>query len=211
MITHLAVMKRLFLVRHAQSEYNEKGIFQGRLDSDLTPLGFVQARLTAKELSDKNVQVIYTSPQRRAYKTALTIGDILHLEPIVDERLREMSFGEYEGRHFWSMLEENRELFLNWLANPLKNPLPTQESMKEFESRVRSFLEEIKENPYENILIVAHGGTLHALICLSVGLGLENLWNIHMDNAGITELCINKDRVRITCLNRLCHMRKLTF
>ncbi|MGB9873495.1 MAG: histidine phosphatase family protein, partial [Hydrogenobacter sp.] len=113
-------MKRLFLVRHAQSEYNEKGIFQGRLDSDLTPLGFVQARLTAKELLDKNIQVIYTSPQRRAYKTALTIGDILHLEPIVDERLREMSFGEYEGKPFWSTLEENRELFLNWLANPLK-------------------------------------------------------------------------------------------
>ncbi|SNZ13100.1 histidine phosphatase family protein [Hydrogenobacter hydrogenophilus] len=203
-------MKRLFLVRHAQSEYNEKGIFQGRLDSDLTPLGFVQARLTAKELLDKNIQVIYTSPQRRAYKTALTIGDILHLEPIVDERLREMSFGEYEGKPFWSLVEENRELFLNWLANPLKNPLPTQESMEELEKRVKSFLEEIKESPYENILIVAHGGTLHALICLSVGLGLENLWNIHMDNTGITELRIDKNKAQIGYLNRLCHVKKLT-
>ncbi len=202
-------MKRLFLVRHAQSEYNEKGIFQGRLDSDLTPLGFVQARLTAKELLDKNIQVIYTSPQRRAYKTALTIGDILHLEPIVDERLREMSFGEYEGKPFWSLVEEHRETFLKWLANPLKNPLPTQESMEELEKRVKSFLEEVKESSYENILIVAHGGTLHALVCLSVGLGLENLWNIHMDNTGITELRINKDSVHIAYLNRLCHMRKI--
>ncbi|MGB9873967.1 MAG: histidine phosphatase family protein, partial [Hydrogenobacter sp.] len=123
---------------------------------------------------------------------------------------REMSFGEYEGRHFWSMLEENRELFLNWLANPLKNPLPTQESMEELEKRVKSFLEEIKESPYENILIVAHGGTLHALICLSVGLGLENLWNIHMDNTGITELRIDKNKAQIGYLNRLCHVKKLT-
>ncbi|MFN3947131.1 MAG: histidine phosphatase family protein, partial [Aquificaceae bacterium] len=91
--------KRFYLLRHAQSEYNEKGIFQGRLNSDLTPLGFVQARLSAQELLDKNLQVIYSSPQKRAYKTALTVADVLGLEVIVDERIREMSFGIYEGRN----------------------------------------------------------------------------------------------------------------
>ncbi|SHK40388.1 histidine phosphatase family protein [Thermocrinis minervae] len=201
-------MKRIYLVRHAQSEYNEKGIFQGRLDSDLTPLGFVQARLCAQYLMDKGIQIVYTSPQRRAYKTALTIADVLNLEVIVDERIKEMSFGVLEGRHFWTMVEENREMFLNWLSNPVKYPLPTQEDMGEFERRVSSFLEDIKEVPYENLVVVAHGGTLHALVCLALNLGLENNWNIHMDNTGISLLEYD-GRFHLRYLNDTCHLKLL--
>ncbi|GBC88976.1 Putative phosphoserine phosphatase 2 [bacterium HR13] len=203
-------MKRLYLVRHAQSEYNEKGIFQGRLDSDLTPLGFVQARLLAREFLKKKVDIIYSSPQRRAYKTALTISDMLGTQLVVDERLREMSFGEYEGKHFWSMLEAHKDVFLNWLSNPVKHPLPTQESMEEFEKRVRSFLEDVKSNHYQNMLIVAHGGTLHAIVCLLTGIGLENLWNIHMDNTAITEIHMEGEKSTVVYLNKLCHTRQLT-
>ncbi|WPM31440.1 histidine phosphatase family protein [Hydrogenobacter sp. T-2] len=203
------MVKNLYLLRHAQSEYNEKGIFQGRLDSDLTPLGFVQARLVAQELSDKGIEIIYSSPQRRAYKTALTVADVLGLEVIVDERIREMSFGEYEGRHFWRLMEEEGELLRAWLSNPVKNPLPTQEDMESFKNRVESFLRDILQERHTSILIVAHGGTLHAIVCLSLGLGLENLWNIHMDNTGITQLRYKAGRFELKHLNRLCHMKGL--
>ncbi len=201
--------KNLYLLRHAQSEYNEKGIFQGRLDSDLTPLGFVQARLVAQEFLYKKIEIVYSSPQRRAYKTALTVADVLGLEVIVDERIREMSFGEYEGRHFWTLMEEEGELLRAWLSNPLKNPLPTQEDMEGFKNRVEGFLEDILQGEYKNILIVAHGGTLHAITCLALGLGLENLWNIHMDNTGITHLKYNAGKFELKHLNRLCHTRGL--
>lgn len=201
--------KKLYLLRHAQSEYNEKGIFQGRLDSDLTPLGFVQARLSAQELLDKDIEVIYSSPQRRAYKTALTIADLLGLEVIVDERIREMSFGSYEGKRFWELVEEEGHLFKAWLSNPVKNPLPTQENMEDFRKRVESFLEDVIKGPYKNLLIVAHGGTLHAMVCLATGLGLENLWNIHMDNASLTLLSYNSGKFELKYLNRLCHREVL--
>ncbi len=203
------MIKNLYLLRHAQSEYNEKGIFQGRLDSDLTPLGFVQARLVAQELSDKGIEIIYSSPQRRAYKTALAVADVLGLEVIVDERIREMSFGEYEGRHFWRLMEEEGELLRAWLSNPVKNPLPTQEDMESFKNRVESFLMDILQERHTSILIVAHGGTLHAIVCLSLGLGLENLWNIHMDNTGITQLRYKAGRFELRYLNRLCHTQGL--
>lgn len=203
------MIKNLYLLRHAQSEYNEKGIFQGRLDSDLTPLGFVQARLVAREFLDKKIQVIYSSPQRRAYKTALTVADLLGLEVVVDERIREISFGDYEGKHFWTLVEEEGETFRAWLSNPLKNPLPTQENMESFRKRVESFMADVLRSDYENLLIVAHGGTLHAITCLALGLGLENLWNIHMDNTGITHLRYNSGRFELKHLNRLCHTKGL--
>ncbi|RMH80635.1 MAG: histidine phosphatase family protein [Acidobacteria bacterium] len=199
-------MRHLYLLRHAQSEYNEKGIFQGRLDSDLTPLGFVQARLSAQELQNKGIEVIYSSPQRRAYKTALVIADVLGLDVHVDERIREMSFGDYEGRRFWAIMEEEGERLRAWLSNPVKNPLPTQEDMGKFEERVRSFLRDVIDTPHQNLLIVAHGGTLHAIVCLSLGLGLENLWNVHMDNTGLTVLKYNDGRFELKNLNKLCHM-----
>ncbi|MDW8032999.1 MAG: histidine phosphatase family protein, partial [Aquificaceae bacterium] len=181
------------------------GIFQGRLDSDLTPLGFVQARLSAQELTDKGIEVIYSSPQRRAYKTALTIADVLGLRVVVDERIREMSFGEYEGRSFWELLEREGELFRRWLSNPLRNPLPTQEDMESFKDRVESFLRDVMGSPHRNVLVVAHGGTLHAMVCLSLGLGLENLWNIHLDNTGFALLKYSSGRFELKHLNKLCH------
>ena len=198
--------KRIYLIRHAQSEFNEKGIFQGRLDSDLTPLGFVQARLVAKFLEGEGIEAVISSPQRRAYKTALTIGDILGLEPEVDERIREMSFGVLEGRNFWELFNEQREMMISWLKNPVRDPLPTQESMESFEKRLLSFIEDIKDRREKSIAVVGHGGTLHGMVCLTLGLGLENLWSVHMDNTGVSLLEYDKEKFHLVYLNRLCHL-----
>jgi len=57
------------------------------------------------------------------------------VEVEVDERLREMSFGVLEGKRFWDLFREDSALMRSWLADPLRNPLPTQESMWSFEKR----------------------------------------------------------------------------
>ncbi|MDQ7038517.1 MAG: histidine phosphatase family protein [Aquificota bacterium] len=198
-------MKRFYLVRHAQSELNEKGVFQGRLDSDLTPLGFVQARLVAGFLKDKGIKRIVSSPQRRAYKTALIIGDVLSLEVDLDDRLREMSFGDLEGKSFWDLMEREREMIVSWLKDPVRFPLPTQEPVEAFEKRVSSFVEDMVSWEEDTVAVIAHGGTLHAIVCLTTGLDLSRLWRIHMDNASITLLEFDGS-FRIAYLNRKCHL-----
>jgi probable phosphoglycerate mutase len=198
-------MKRIFLIRHAQSELNEKGVFQGSLDSDLTPLGFVQARLVARHISKEGVERIVSSPQRRAYKTALVLGDVLGLEVEVDQRLREMSFGELEGKSFWDLMKREREMIVNWLRDPVSYPLPTQEPMEAFEKRVSSFLEDLVSRKENCIAVVAHGGTLHALVCLATGLDLSKMWWIHMDNASVSLLLFD-GRFKLAYLNRTCHL-----
>ena len=198
-------MKKIYLLRHAQSEFNEKGIFQGRLDSDLTPLGFVQARQSAKFFKGKGIEVIFTSPQRRAYKTALMVGDLIGIEPQVDERIREMFFGYLEGRDFWKLYEEELDMMNRWLRDPIANPLPDQEEGSSFEKRVLSFLEDIKNSSYSRVLVVAHGGTLHALVCLALGIALSKMWHIHMDNTGISLLEFD-GKFRLSFMNSLCHL-----
>ncbi len=201
-------MRRIYLVRHAQSEFNEKGIFQGRLDSDLTPLGFVQARMVARFLEREGIEAVLTSPQRRAYKTALTVGDVLGLEVEVDERLKEMSFGILEGRRFWDLLREEGSMMRSWLTDPLRNPLPTQEPVEKFEKRILSFLEDLRTRPEERIAVIGHGGTLHGILCLTLGMGLGKLWWVHMDNTGVTLLEEGQEGFRLVYLNSLCHLRR---
>lgn len=202
-------MRRLFLIRHAQSELNQKGIFQGKLDSDLTPLGFVQARLLASSLMREEIHLVISSPQRRAYKTAQTVSDVLDVPLIVDENIREMSFGELEGKEFLKVAQEYGDKIKLWLKNPIENPLPTQEPMKDFECRIRNFLESLRELKEENIAIVAHGGSLQAFLCIVLDLGIENMWRVHMDNTGVSLLEYANGKFALAYLNRTCHLEKV--
>jgi len=137
-------MKHIYLIRHAQSEYNEKGIFQGSLDSELTPLGYIQAKLLSLAFKNKKIDVIYSSFQKRALKTAIFLSKALNKEIIIEPRIREISFGELEGKNFIQMFVEYRDMMISWSKDPLENPLPTQESKESFLKRVREFIDIVK-------------------------------------------------------------------
>ncbi len=181
-------MKNIFLVRHGQSEYNAKKIIQGHIDTALTPLGFVQARLAGEALKKHNIQRIFSSDLRRAYQTATTIGDILDLPVEVDKRIREMHFGEWEGRTYEHIYANNLEDFQNWLRSPVACPLPSQEDINEFTDRLKSFLNYILSLNEENVLVVGHGGSIQGLICLACDIGIENIWGLMHTNTGISKI-----------------------
>ncbi|MEN3034279.1 MAG: histidine phosphatase family protein [Aquificaceae bacterium] len=194
--------KLIYLVRHAQSELNAKGVFQGNLDSDLTPLGFVQSRMCARALKKEGIELILSSPQKRALKTALVIADVLNLEVVVDNRIREMHFGAFEGQSFSQLLKTQEKIMKGWLRNPVENLLPLQEDINSFRQRVEEFFEYILGIKKNRLLIVAHGGTLHAIVCMALNMGLENLWKIHMDNAAITLIEFKNQKAILKYLNQ---------
>ena len=182
------MLKKLFLCRHGESEYNAKGIIQGHIDTYLTAKGIVQAKLAGEFLKIFNIQKIYTSDLRRAYQTATIIGDILGIEPQVDERIREMNFGDWEGRSYDEIFISNKEEWEKWLKNPVACPLPSQEEFHKFEERIKDFLNDIKKQKEERVLIVGHGGSIQGMICIETGIGLENLWALRHTNTGISLL-----------------------
>ena len=92
------MQKRLYIVRHGETEYNAKGICQGqKLDVGLTETGRQQAKIAAAKLEDFPVGALYTSPMRRAFETAQIIGRHLHLKPQIHTGLIEGNFGIAEG------------------------------------------------------------------------------------------------------------------
>ncbi|SQA99864.1 Phosphoglyceromutase [Cedecea neteri] len=88
---------RAILVRHGESEGNQQGIIQGRLDSQLTARGLRQSFALAAALADLTVAHIYTSPALRAQGTANVLASKLGSRISVDERLQERDFGRLQG------------------------------------------------------------------------------------------------------------------
>ncbi len=88
---------RWVVVRHGETEWIERGLLHGRLDSPLSPAGRRHAQQTADRLRGESFDALYTSPLGRAMETAQILGDALGLDPQPLAELREVDFGVLEG------------------------------------------------------------------------------------------------------------------
>ncbi len=95
-------MRNVYVVAHPEATHHVEGVVGGWHDSQLTPAGERAAASIAEALraripGDARVE-LFSSDLQRALQTARVVGDLLHVEPVVDRRLREKSYGEAEGR-----------------------------------------------------------------------------------------------------------------
>lgn len=145
------------IVRHAESEYNRDGIWAGRADCALTQKGIEAAQELGKTL-DTNFDVIYCSPLKRTKQTLFAI--VPDADPVYDDRIIEISIGEWENTNKSLYSEQQRELFRKGLLVP-----PGAESHKDVDKRVCSFLSDVfeKYKEDERILVVTHAGVIRSI------------------------------------------------
>jgi len=160
--------RKIWFVRHAQSEYNKKHLFTGWHNPNLTEKGVGAARELKSDLSSVDFDHVFSSPLKRAADTASLIVEGRY-EIKFDDRLKERSYGDWSGLNKSEIKEKvGEELFLSarrgWSTKP-----PNGESLEDVSSRVSSFLETLPLSG--NILIVSHGNTIRAI---SVLLGINN-------------------------------------
>ena len=87
----------ILLTRHGQTDWNLLGKVQGKADIDLNKRGSQQAEKTRETLESEKIELILCSPLKRAMQTAEIINQGRGIEMIVDDRLTERDFGEFEG------------------------------------------------------------------------------------------------------------------
>ena len=161
-------MTTLLLVRHGETDWNREGRWQGHSDTHLNETGREQARRVAAELD--GVDVIYSSDLARAHETAEIIAGDLGLPVRVDARLRERSFGAWEGLTAEQIEAGFREEHLRWLAREGAGP-DDAEPFEAFGARVRSFLADVLDaHPDQTVLLVAHGGSIRVIHAFASGL-----------------------------------------
>lgn len=156
---------QLVLVRHGETEWIERGLIHGRLDSPLSATGRRNAERTARRLHGEAFNALYSSPSGRALQTAGILGEAVGLKPVPLEGLGEMDFGWFEGRAL-SLLDTEVSNPIVRARNVLARILMglTGEPRGRFSARIRSALETISEShPRGRVLIVTHWGVLSTL------------------------------------------------
>lgn len=150
-------MPTLTFIRHAETIYNHFGIFCGRIDCDVTSKGLKQARGILNDYK-KDFNCIYISPLKRTKQTLDVI--LPGSKPIIDERIIEVSLGEWEGKKKSAF---SKELVAKYRAGKYF-PIGA-ETNNEVDTRVCSFVEDLFCNYQNNeqILIVTHNGVLKSI------------------------------------------------
>ena len=91
-------MTRIILVRHCEAHGNTISVFQGHTDSDISGNGAAQLELLALRCRNMPIDAIYSSPLKRAFRTAEAINQYHHLPIQIEPRLIEINGGDWEGK-----------------------------------------------------------------------------------------------------------------
>ena len=115
---------RLVLVRHAEAEESARGRCYGSLDVGLSANGCAQCEQLAAALAGEPIAAVVSSPRVRATATAAAIARPHGLEATVDPNLRELDFGELEGRSYDEIAASLPELYAEWMTRPTRVRFP---------------------------------------------------------------------------------------
>jgi alpha-ribazole phosphatase len=164
-------MGLFYLVRHGETEWNAEGRFCGRTDVRLSEAGRRQARSLAERLKPIPFEALYSSPLERALETARLISQPFGLEPILDERLVELNYGQWEGKTLAEIVKNAPKTFQAWDADPAQVAPPGGESGLEAQQRVVSFLDFLAaKHPQGHVLVVLHKTVCRLAICHALGM-----------------------------------------
>ncbi|MFG6326623.1 MAG: histidine phosphatase family protein [Lachnospiraceae bacterium] len=158
----------LYIVRHGQTVWNKERKLQGSTDIMLNEEGIRLAKLTGEGLKNIFFDKIYSSPLKRAYDTACYIRGDRNIPIVKDERIRELCFGDLEGRNMDEMSADKSSHFQHFFDEPqLYVPDERGETLESIRRRGADFLKteiEEHEKEYERVMIVAHGAMNKALL-----------------------------------------------
>lgn len=161
----------LVICRHAESEWNSLGIWTGLTDVNLSDKGRADSRLLGKKLQDITFDGAYTSSLKRTQQTLEGIltgkGEQLDLPRTANVNLNERDYGDLTGKNKWEVQSEIGEEAFTGIRRGWDYPVPGGETLKDVYARALPyFTKEIlpRLQNGENILLVAHGNTIRALI-----------------------------------------------
>jgi broad specificity phosphatase PhoE len=158
----------LLLARHGETDWNRDGRWQGHSNTRLNESGRRQAAELAEALD--GVDVLYSSDLDRARETAEIVAARLGLEVCFDRRLRERSFGAWEGLTMEDIESRFAEPYRRWRAGE-SHGAEDAEPFEAFGARVQEFLEDVlARHPDETVLVIAHGGAIRVIHALAAGL-----------------------------------------
>ena len=177
---------RVILIRHAETPWNRERRMQGHMDTPLSDAGRAQAAALGRRLAGSRFRALYSSDLARAHETARAIANHCGCEVVSDARLRERSFGIFEGLTYAEMAERHPEDFVRFDARDPDYVMPGGESARAFRERCLVCLAEIGEQHVGGeVVVVTHGLVLDAVYRKAHGLAHHEPRPVPLVNASI--------------------------
>lgn len=171
-------MTTLYLTRHGETIWNTEKRMQGWNDSPLTELGVKQAEWLGERLQKEEIDIIYSSPSGRAFKTAEIVKGTKNVQIIPRDNLREINMGDLEGKSQEYLVREyESEIYNFWNAPSLYVP-NNGETFKEVQDRVvEEIMNIVNENKGKTILVVTHTVVLKCFMAYVNNKPIDKIWD----------------------------------
>ena len=184
----------LYVVRHGRTSANASRRLQGRLDLPLDEVGRGQAAALVGVVPRPSRVVV--SPMIRAHQTASVFG----IEPEVDERWHEMSYGELEGV---GLAEVPPSTWAQWRGDPTFAP-PGGESLDQVSRRVVAACEELlADAAVRDVVVVTHATPVKIAMAWALGVEAAVTWRSHVDQASVTRIMVRDGRPLLAGFNHV--------
>lgn len=182
--------KVIYLVRHGETLYNKEKIFRGRADVPLNDTGREQAAITASHTGSLGIEMIYSSPMKRALETAEIICDAIKALLKVHEAFQNIHIGEWQGQKLAKVEKEYPEMWKLWKNNPEELVIPGGEMIDHVRERSYKGLKELvtDKNTPEVIMIVSHRSVLKCLIAGVLQMESPYFWKTRFDNCSLSRI-----------------------
>ena len=182
--------RRLWLVRHGSTAWNEQQRFCGWSDIPLSAQGREQARWLAACLAHVKVGALYSSDLDRARETAAFLSEGRGLTVQSSNAWRELHFGDWEGLTYEQIVAQYPEQQGFFRDARIYSP-PGGETLEHLRQRVLSAFKGLCEEAWcteGEIVLVAHGGALRVLLSSVLGMELARQWQFALEPGSLSAL-----------------------
>ena len=174
----------------------------GRTQVPLGADGVQQIQKIAPLVATLELDGIYTSPLRRAVQTAKVVAAETKLPICKNEGLNEIAYGEWAGRYFEDMIDD--ELYRRFIKSPAKTLLPGGETISDVQRRGLKVIDEAAQKvPGGRFLFVSHGDVIRAILCHYMKLPLHEYRRLRVDNGSLSALQTDRRWAEIKYVNYL--------
>jgi len=202
-------MTEIILARHGETEWNKAEIFRGQIDVALNDTGIKQAELLGEYLSQKKIEAIYSSPLKRALKTAESIASHHHLSVEITTGLIDLNFGQWQGLPVQEVKKQYKELYNEWIRFPHQVKIPQGESLDDVRQRASGLVDNVIAKYKGTVIMVSHRVVNKVLICALLGMDNSHFWQLRQDNCGITTFICENGQFILTEHNNTSFLKPL--
>jgi probable phosphoglycerate mutase len=200
------------LLRHGETALTPEKRFSGSGgdDPELSDRGRWQAARVAEGLAARGtIQAVVSSPMRRARQTAEAVAARLGLEVRIDEGLRELDFGDWEGLTFAEVQERHPDDLTAWLGSAKAKPTGSNESFATLSHRIGVTRDKILARyPGKTVLIVSHVSPIKTLVRLALGAPPDSMYRMELSAASLCAVQYYSDgNASLRLLNDTSHLR----